>query len=598
MKTRNFVLGICCLLVLGGVAMADRQLDRAEVLQIFEQLTSQPKKTWISAGTIEAAHEEHAAAKTTNQTEIDNQITQAVQAYQNNPNKRELTPELQKMKLDAIPFNVRYRLSNQYTMNSTVVVKYDGNRFSWDISVTSRTDSVKPASSLAGNFMTDQFDLSWNARRTFTWDGQKYTMYSRSGNYAVADTTGSIPHVVRGPLTAGLVPWGYDRYTYASLSAAGSSAVEETVGGQTQVDVTVDYSDGVEIVFVLDPQKDYALVSRSTKGMDTTYSTQYGGYQMVSGRWVPTTISINRYDSSTNRALGYDIWTFTMISTNPPSFESFNVAYAQDALVEFQSSVTAAPSIYRSSQMIDTDLLLADRLSFAASKGTQPQNCATAALKYAASRLGRDLTDQQLAELVDGTDHSTSLYAMENFAMRQGLYCRAVRTDIQGLRNLNGAQAILYIPGKDHFVALGDIDNQYVWSVDLAKDKFCYRSDVSFFDMDWTGGVALLISDRPIKGAFNDIDSTELRKITGRSGYSCTELLQEYDVIFCSMLGGTCMGYYEYYPTRYGCEEAPSGMCIEDKYLRSAESPCLNDMYDLTSCDTGDWTFYYMRACS
>jgi hypothetical protein len=598
MKARNFVLGICCLFFLGGVAMADRQLGRAEILQIFAQLTSRPIKTWVSVGTIEAAHEEHGAPKTTNQAEINSQIAQAVQEYLNNPNKRERTEALQKMKLDAIPFNVRYRLSNQHTMNSTVVVKFDGNRFSWDITVKSRTDSVKPGPSLAGNFMTDQFDLSWNATRTFTWDGQKYTIYSRSGNYAVVDSTRSMPHVVNGPLTAGLVPWGYDRYTYASLAAAGSSATEKVVNGQTQVQFTLNYSDGTEVLFVLDPKRDYALVSHLIKGLDTTFSSEYGSYQMVSGRWVPTTISIERYDALTNRQLGYDLWNFTKVSGSNPSFESFNAAYESDALVEYQSNVTAVPSIYRCSEVIDTDLLLAERLAFAASEGTQAQNCATAALKYAASRLGRDVADQQLGQLVDRADNSTSLYAMENLALRLGLYCRAVRTDTQTLRNLSGCQAILHIPSKDHFVVLGDIDSQYVWSIDLANDKFCYRSDINFFDMDWTGGVALLVSDRPIMGTFSDIDTAELRAITGRSGYACTELLQDYDVTFCTEIGGQCYGYYEYYPTRYGCESAPSGMCIDDTFLRSAETPCIQDPYDPWSCESGDWTFYYMRACS
>jgi len=598
MKKRNFVLGICCLLFLGSMAMADRQLGRAEILQIFEQLTSRPTKTWISTGTIEAAHEQHGTPKTTNQTEIGNQIAQAVQEYLNNPKKRELTEKLQKMRLDAIPFNVRYRLSNQHTMNSTVVVKFDGNRFSWDVTVKSRTDSVKPGSNLAGNFMTEQFDLSWNGRRTFTWDGQKYTIYSRSGNYAVVDAAGSFPHAVNGPLTAGVVPWGYGRYTYKSLAAAGSSAVEKNVSGQTQVHLTVNYSDGTEMLFVLDPKKDYVLVSHLKKGLDTTISTQYGSYQMVSGRWVPTTISIEKYDAQTNRLLGYDVWNFTTVSGNTPAFESFNAAYEPDTLIEHHSHVTAAPSIYRSSQVIDTELLLAERLTFAASEGAQAQNCATAALKYVASRLGKDVADQQLAQLVDGADNSTSLYEMKNFALRAGFHCRAVRTDIATLRNLSGCQAILHIPSKDHFVALGDIDDQYVWSIDLANNKFCYRSDVNFFDMDWTGGVALLISDRPIMGALSDISEAELRTITGRSGYTCTELLQESDVIYCAVFGGECWGYYVYYPERYGCESAPSGMCIDDRFLMSAETACTPDIYDLSDCEYGEWTFYYMRACS
>lgn len=599
MKRTNFVLGICCLLFLGGVAKADRQLSRSEILQIFDQLTKRPMKTWISSGTIEASHEQHGTAKTTNEAEINDQITQAVRDYLNNPRKRELTEELQKMRLDAIPFNVRYKLSNQHAMNSTVVVKFDGNRFSWDITVKSRTDSVRPPASLAGNFMTEQFNLSWNARRTFTWDGKKYTIYSRSGNYALVDAAGTFPHAVNGPLTAGVVPWGYGRYTSSSLTAASSSAIEKNVNGQTQIHLTVNYSDGVEMLFVLDPQKDYALISHLKEGLETTVSVEYGNYQMVSGRWVPRAITVEKYDGSSNKLLGYHVWNFTSISGSTPSFESFDPAYEPDTLIEHYSNVTDVPSIYRTSQVIDTELLLNERLMFAASEGAQAQNCATAAMKYVTSRLGKDVTDRQLAQLVDGTNNGTSLYEMKNFALRMGFHCRAVRTDIATLKNLSGCQAILHIPSKDHFVAIGDIDNQYVWSIDLANSKFCYRSDINFFDMDWTGGVALLISNGPITGAaLSDISDAELRTINGRSGYTCTSLLQQSDVTYCTVLGGECWGNYVYYPERHGCESAPSGMCMDDDFLMSAESACSPDIYYPSDCEYGEWTFYYMRACS
>ena len=54
MKTKNILLAVVFLLSVSCAAFADRELDRAEILEIFQQLTSQPKKTWIPAGTIEA----------------------------------------------------------------------------------------------------------------------------------------------------------------------------------------------------------------------------------------------------------------------------------------------------------------------------------------------------------------------------------------------------------------------------------------------------------------------------------------------------------------------------------------------------------------
>ena len=165
MLKRTFIMVI--FLVLCTSASAERQLDRAEILEIFAALTQTPRNSWISVGTIEATHEEYRAARTTDANEITNAINQQVQAYQNEQNKRELTDELQQMKLEAIPFNVRYRLANEYTMDSTVLVRVDGDKFYWQIDVNSRSDSVGPAVDLAGNYMTEEFNLDWNEKRVF-----------------------------------------------------------------------------------------------------------------------------------------------------------------------------------------------------------------------------------------------------------------------------------------------------------------------------------------------------------------------------------------------------------------------------------------------
>jgi hypothetical protein len=595
MKTNHILLTILCLFSVSGVALGDRQLERAEVLQILKNLTSQPRKTWISAGTIQATHEEYRAPKIPNLTEINSQISQAIREYQDNPNKRELTEELQKMKLDAIPFNVRYRLSNEYTMNSSVLVKYDGERFYWEINVDSRRDSVIPSTTLEANYMTRRFNMDWNAERIFAWDGQKYTVYSPSGNTAMVDTTDSIPHVINGPLTAGIVPWGYGLYTYENLSAAKLSAIEKDINGQTQIHLTFSNSDGSEMLFVLDSGRDYAVISHSTEGTDKIVSRQYDNYRLVSGIQVPMTILIEEYDAFSNRLLSTDYWNITSISGYTPSIGEFSVDYEPDAVIEYRSYVTSKPAIYRQSYTVDTEQLLTERLDYAVSESVQLQNCATAALKYAASQLGRNLTYEQLAKLINNPDRVTSLKTMKDFAQRCGFYCRAIQTDIQTLQGLSGCQVILHFPGKNHFVVLEGIDDQYAWSVDLSKDKFYYRTDLNFLDMDWSEGTALLISDRPIRfqGDSAEITDSRLSNIIGGSGYSCTNLLQEYDYILCSEF---CLGIFEYYPTRWGCEAAESGYCMSEMKLRAAFCPCAFNAYFM--CDVnGDWVFHYMRAC-
>ncbi len=599
MNTKHFLTAILLSLTINCISFADRPLDRGEILQIFEKLTSQPRDTWISAGTIEAKHEEYRAPKTSGIADIDFKIAEQIKEYQSNPNKRELIQGLQTMTLDAIPFNVRYELSNKYTMNSNVEVRFDGDRFYWEIDVSSRTDSVTPGASLAGNFMTDQFDLDWNTRRIFAWDGQQYTMYCLPANQEFTDTIGTMKRSIHGPLTAGVIPWGHGYCTYENLSAAETSAEEKDVDNQTQIHMTITNSDGSEMVFVMDPEKDYAVISSSMNGTDTVTSAQYGNYQLVSGQWVPANISIEQYDAWNKQLLAYDVWVLTTISGETPAPGSFNIEYEANALIEYRSYLTDKPAMYNYSHTVDTDKLLLDRLSFAASEGTQLQNCATAALKYAVSQSGKEVTDQQLGQLVSGPDKTTSFDTMKEFVQGLGLYCRAVQFDIKALQKLDGCEVILHIPEKKHFIVLGDIDDRYVSSIDLTNNKFFYRTDVAFFDMDWTEGIALLISNQPIiiQGSVTEIDDNRLQNIIGGTGYSCTDLIQEYDVSYCDEFFGECGSSYQVWFERWGCESATSGSCSTSSKLRKAKKYCFNDPYDPWSCDTGSWSFYYTRAC-
>lgn len=602
MNTKRIVSAILLLSFASCGAFADRPLERAEILQILQDVTSQPRKTWMPAGTIEAIHEEYRAAKTTDANQISEQIIQKIQEYQADPNKPERTESLQKMRLDAIPFNVRSKLSNDYMMSSTVLVRFDGERFYWEINVDSRTDSVQPGRDLSGNFMTRHFDLNWNARRIFVWDGEKYTTYSLPGNCATVDSTGATPHFVNGPLTAGLIPWGYGHFTYEKLSAAESSGVETNVDGQTQIHMTISNSDGSEVRLALDPTKDYAAISCSTtRPGNLLVSNQYSNHQFVSGRWVPTAIVTDKYDATSYRLLARDSWDFTGISGDAPGPGSFDVEYEADALVEYSSILTDEPLIYHCSQLIDWELLLSERLSIAASEGTQARNCATVALQYATTQLGKDVAESQLGQLISEPNGETSLYAMKTFAEGLGLHCRAITTDIQTLKMLGGCQTILHIPGKKHFVVLGGIDNDSVWTIDLTSKTFLRRTDLSFFGLDWTEGTALVISDEPIdlRGDYTELDDSRLESIIGRAGYSCTRLIQSHYRVQCIDGPTGCDDWYEYHPKRMGCEAAESGSCRGLWLLRYWEAPCYDSPWYPPGemCEIGSWNFYYMRAC-
>ncbi|MHC4116831.1 MAG: hypothetical protein ACYSWO_04920, partial [Planctomycetota bacterium] len=154
MRTATITLLISAFLI--GTVHADRQLPEAEILQIFEVLTAQPRKTWISSGTIRATHEQFRASRTTDEGEITSRIAEEIREFQAKTDRVEVAAHIRKMRLDAIPFNVRYELSNRYTMKSSVVVKYDGSRFYWEVNVNSRSDSVRPGADLASNSMTRQ----------------------------------------------------------------------------------------------------------------------------------------------------------------------------------------------------------------------------------------------------------------------------------------------------------------------------------------------------------------------------------------------------------------------------------------------------------
>jgi hypothetical protein len=599
MNTRIFS-GIIIIVLLGsGIAVADRPLERAELLQIFEQLTAQPRKTWIATGTIEASHQEYVASAVTDVNEINRQIAAEIQRYRNDTNKRELTEDLQKMKLDAIPFNIRHKLSNEYTMYSTVQVKFDGKRFYWEINVDSRSDSVKPGRNLADNFMTQQFDLGGNQRRIFVWDGEKYTTYFLPGNNAIVDAGGNSPHPVNGPLTAGVVPWGYGRYTYSNLCAVESSGIESTVNGETQIVLTLKEADGSKSHLTLDSAKNYALKNCLIEKTDgSTISRQYSDYTFIAGSWVPKTILIEQFEAGSGRLKARDSWNLTAIDDSVPQANAFDVPYESDALVEYYSDKSTKPAMYRQSNAADTNQLLTKRLAIVKSDGANTRNCATIAIGCVASEFGVTISDKDLASLVNQTKGTTSMYDMKYFLQGFGFYCRAVKTNIDTLKNLNGCKAILYFPGKNHFVVVDRIDDRYVWITDLSSAKFYDHTEISFFDMDWTDGTALLVSKQPIQGDFNEISSGQLADIIGGSGYSCTKLLQQYDVIFCSEVAGLCGGnYYEYY-TRYGCTTADSGSCSSTKMLKYASTLCIQDTDILDACNvTGVWTCYYMMAC-
>ncbi len=554
-------------------AFADRDLSRAEILQLFGQLTSQPRETWIPAGTIEAMRSEYKAPKIMDENEISSRIGQKIAEYANSTNKRERTEELQTLAANAIPFNVRYELANESTMDSQEIVKYDGNKFYWEINVTSRNDSVRPGIGLRANFMTNHFNLKGNARRIFVWDGEKYTNYFLPINHARVDTTNSMPRGVEGALTAGVIPWGNGIYTYDNLVAAQTSAVETTVDNQTQIQLTINRPNDTEIVLSLDPAKNYAVTSCviSHPGGSVTLQ-QYSDYKQVGANWVPGTILLENYEANTNRLLSRDRWDITAISAEVPPADAFQIDFKPAARVEYTN--LNKPALCRLNQ----------------AKPAEKGNCATAALKYVAAKLGKKASDKKLAGLVSKSDNRTDFLTMKKFVDNLGLYCSAVNADLQTLKNSKDCQVILNIPDKNHFVVLDEISDD-VRVLDPLSGKI-------YGGIDLSKCAALLISDKPFEIQFAAIPDARLRTITGAIGFSCTKVLQEEGYTLCPPpADGFCPGNAISYEGRLGCELAASGYCNLIEQPRSWSYPCkYDDGYGYCSY-TLPPTVTYMLAC-
>ena len=551
MKIKIFTITVLSLLLFQSFAFANRELNRAEILQIFQILTEQPRRTWISAGTINADHQE-------------------------------------------------YKASDGYITDSTVTVVSDGDKFYWEINIDSHIKQTAPYDNLR-----NAFDIGKNKKRIFAWDGQRYTMYFQSGNNAIVnESSGDIPVAVNGPLTAGMVPWGYGIYTYEKLSAAQSSAVVDDKG---QLRLTLNNTNLPEIVLELDPEKNYAVLSCSINNGNVSSIVQnYGNFELVSNKWVPITIAIEQYDNSKQNPeiISYDYWTLTSVSPITPQADSFDVAYEVDTLVEYYSPVSEQPLLYHYRPGVDTDMLLNERIANILSEDTQTQNCATITMKYVAEQVGKEVTDEELAGLVDESSGKTSLYSLRQFAENLGLFCLAAKTDIQTLSNLNNCRAILHLPGPNHYVVLDHIDDSYVWIIDPDSNKFYYRTKIDLFDLDWAAGTALLISNKPLslEGNLTELNYDQLQEISGSmfGNYDCTDLIQEYNIAFCSPpIGTLCGGRYQTWYNRYGCELiSSSGSCYGDSLVGSVYSYCVLDPETLITCKiTGTWYSTYIHAC-
>jgi len=556
MRICRMILTSIIIILCQNLAIADSQLDDSQIEQIITTLTDQPRCTWIPYGTIEAQHTE-------------------------------------------------YNVQHGYSADSSVIVRFDGDRFYWEIN-TSSIEKTAQQSILSPTTFRDKNTPGWSKKRIFVWDGQQYTMYFGPGRQAVVtEDTGQIPVEINGPLTAGIIPWGFGIYTHDSLSAAESSAVELDLDGQQKVYLELSMPRIPEMYTTLDASKDYAVLSHSYV-TDEGYSIEYtcSDYEQVSDRWIPKEILIERYDYSKNPAklLSWDHWLISSVDISQPPLSAFKASYDKGTLVQYYPEMFKKPFSYHHSNDVNIEDLLCESMVNTFAENSNTRNCATAAVKYTASKCEKGISDSSLAQIVTGSDQTTSLYEIKHLLQQQGLYCEAVQTDIKHLKSLkNDYQVILHLSEIDHYAVLHDIDVKYVWLIDLNRKHFFYRKKIKDFNTDWSEGTALLVSQDPVNTQpdTSTISDEKLHGIIGSDGfgnYSCSKLIQSADEVFCSII---CGGQYSIYFELYACEpDGNGGSCSGEPMLSRVSLLCLPDPSDPLFCLTpGDWIDYYIRAC-
>ncbi len=597
MKTTTVLCAIVVAACLSSAAFSQTTLDKATIDSILKELTSRPRKTWISAGTIRGTHYERRDPVITDSATIEEEVAEAVSRYEADAAKNEsVTPPATMLKV--IQFNTKYKLANVYTMTTTEVVDYDGERFRWEIAIDSRTDSIKPDAALATNLAIDAFQTDVNKYRTFTWDGQKYTTSCNAGANVTVDVDDKLPRSVHGPLTAGLIPWGNDKFSYDSLAEADITA-SYAFDGVKVIHLSIAHADGSVTEMNLDPSKNYAVTSAAVttpSGLEITYTlSDYASYD---GQWVPSSVVIERKNvGETNQGPTLERWSnIKVASTTAPSLNSFAAAAAPNALVQYLTPILPASTLYVDSGRADMDDLLMQRLAYGANEGKQRQNCATAALQHVASQFGKSVPNSAVASLVRA-DGSTSLYDLKRCAQDLGLYGYVVKTDLAGLQNLGTAKAILHTSGTGHFVVVDRVDDQYVWLVDLSNKTFYYPKSLAAMPVEWAEGTALLLSDQPITGEFAAISDAASKDIVGGAYYLCNTLAQEIDVVTCAASGSLCNGLFIYFFEVWGCGMTTSGTCPTHLVTARQYTPCIVDpIYGCTLF--ANWYYKVVEGCS
>lgn len=557
---RVFLYSLFVLSLVVGVR-ADRLLNPDETETLLKQLTDSPRRQWLSQGKIQARH-------------------------------------------------LEYYADENRVRESTETIYHDGSRMRLDVLLNEEQSTETSFPNSFSGQLNQDFKL--NQSRIFLWDGQKSIQYYKSADYAVV-TAGqdTDPMASCGPMTAGIVPWGYGDFTYWVLMSQSPKAYEQYSDNQLQI--VLEYTNEtttphINVTFVLDPSKSNAVLSYTIENELALLRQMYQGYLKIGDQWSPTKVLIERFDkrSGTAKLLSYEDWQFNVIDAETPSEDIFSVQYKNGTTVELHPAGGIKTFLYDASDRIDISTILADKISLLGADQNSV-NCATAAIGYIARRFSKELQQENLAQVISSDTQKTTLYDMKKTLEEAGLNCMAVTTDLDTLGKIKNCEIILHLALTNHYVILDHLDSDGAWIIDLTNRQFFSKQKIDNLMQEWNNGTALLVSDTvitpPLDATFRYLEIDKMTQIQGGDfgTYSCTEQIQTSRHVLCSdAIGGfLCSGMYYIFEERRGCiEDENGGTCVGEKKISYRYSHCDNNAYSQKSCTKSViWTSRYIRAC-
>ncbi|HOQ05317.1 MAG TPA: cysteine peptidase family C39 domain-containing protein [Anaerohalosphaeraceae bacterium] len=567
---RSTIIGCLILCAAAAWSSAGRIWTSAETETLLRTLTDSPRRYWIESGRIRAKH-------------------------------------------------LNYRQAEDWLAQTEEIIIFDGQRFRWEITLDGDEQAV-PEPMKPGQKTLRVPDKASNRNRIFVWDGNQYIRYYPNTEYAViSEQAASSAPVLRGPLTAEIVPWGHGDYALSALLSRQPIVQEETLNGRTVLRLSFTHqtiTPPLQCVLLLDPAMNYAVLSLTLNSEAVHITTTYSDYSLTGGRWIPRTIRTERYARTAQGLdlISYDDWVFTEINTDTPAEDALKPHFKEGTLVEVHPGGGRESLLYHSREQTNISELMTEKMSLPSGLDESRQNCAQAAVQLLKRRFATSVLPSSgpaaaaassAAEPMTGL---VSLYEVKQKLEQAGLYCLAVQTDIQTLQGLSDCGIIVHLPNQKHYLIVDKIDGGSVWTIDLSSRKFYWKWRIADFVRDWKEGTALLVADSPTRlpTQIKTLEPTRLYEIVGGDGelyetYSCTQKIQEDDWIPCPMpIGGTlCYGLlYVFYP-RYGCVEDENGGFCEGRPMDGMDvTPCLTDPLEYGSCViTSEWHTTYIRAC-